>query len=168
MKQSVKFFLVTVFFLFVLASCDYVREIFSFGKPELTFKASPASETNPNDTILFTGNDIKWINGTTGEICFVNSLTISKIKSYHRIRCYLGTDSLFSATVTLPAVSPIINDLVMNLNLNDGHFYFEDGYPDWIDNLGTNSIRIQNKQKRAAAWNRFIDELKKEDKYIEK
>jgi hypothetical protein len=64
-------------------------------------------------------------------------------------------------------MSSVVNDLVLNLNMNDNHFYFENGYPDWIDNNGTNDIRIQNKEKRAAAWDRFISELKKEGRYKE-
>jgi hypothetical protein len=92
---------------------------------------------------------------------------VSKIKSFNRIKCYLENDSLFTASVTLPAVSTPINDLVLNFNLNDGSFYFEDGYPDWIDNPRVNGIRIQNKNKRTASWNRFIEELKKEGKLVE-
>jgi hypothetical protein len=64
-------------------------------------------------------------------------------------------------------MSSVVNDLVLNLSMKDNHFYFEEGYPDWNDNNGINDIRIQNKKKRAAAWNRFIVELKKEGRYSE-
>jgi len=167
MKQSVIFSIVLLSIVSILASCDFIRDLFPVSKSELTFKAT-ISKDHPNDTILFTGNDIKSINGTTGEIRFVNSSMISKIKSYHWIKCYLGDDSLFTATVTLPVVSALINDLVINLNLNDGNFYFGDGYPDWIDNQGASAIRILNKEKRAPSWIRFIGELKSEGRYIEK
>lgn len=35
-----------------------------------------------------------------------------------------------------------------------------------IDNLGTNAIRLENKQKRADAWSQFIEQLKVEGRYI--
>ena len=35
----------------------------------------------------------------------------------------------------------------LNPKMNDGRFYFVDGYPDWLDNPGMKSIRIQNKKK---------------------
>jgi hypothetical protein len=62
-------------------------------------------------------------------------------------------------------MSFIVNDLVLNHNLNDGKYYFNDGYPVWIDNIGNTSLRSKNKLKRTAAWNKFIDQLKLEGKY---
>ena len=168
MKMSAKYIRISVCLMCLLVSCDFIRDIFPSSKSDLTFKASVSNNTNLNDTILFSGGDIKWVNGTTGEIRFVDSMTIVQIRKYHWIKCYLGTDSLFKATVTVPTISAIVNDLVLDLNMNDGHFYFKDGYPSYIDNLGTNALRIQNKEKRAAAWNRFIDLLKQEGRYVEK
>jgi hypothetical protein len=166
MKMSVKFILVLISIMSLLSSCDFIRDIFPNGKSKLTFKLS--SNASLSDSILLSGNDIKWINGTTGEIRFADTMTIQKIRNFHYIKCYLEADSLFKATVTIPSMSAIVNDLVLNLNMNNGHFYFEDGYPSYIDNPGTNSIRIQNKEKRTAAWARFIDQIKKEGRYIEK
>ena len=61
-------------------------------------------------------------------------------------------------------MSSIWNDLVLNHNLFDGKYYFEDGYPGWIDNLGATTERAQNKIKRAEAWTRFVEQLKLEGK----
>jgi hypothetical protein len=166
MKQSVMFVSVAFSMLFVLASCDFSRDHSASRKSQLSFKAELISKSNSTDTVLFTGKDIKSINGTTGEIRFVDASMIFKIKSFHRVKCYLGSDSLFTATVTLPVVSSLVNDLVLNLKTDDGHFYFEDGYPDWINNQAVSDLRIKNKEKRATAWSRFIDELKKEEIYI--
>ena len=166
MKMSVKCMPVLFSILFLVTSCNFIRDIFPDGTSELLFKASLSSQTTLKDTVLFSGNDIQWINGTTGEIRFVDSATINKIKKYHWIKIYLGTDSLLKATVTVPTMSVIVNDLVINLHMDNGHFYFDDGYPSYIDNLGTSNIRLQNKNKRAAAWTRFTDELKKEGKYV--
>jgi hypothetical protein len=162
MKLSVKFIFIAI--VFISDSCDFKRNILPNENSELSFKASLI---NHSDTVLFTGSDIQLLNGTTGKISFINPSMVSKIKSFNRIKCYLENDSLFTASVTLPAVSTPINDLVLNFNLNDGSFYFEDGYPDWIDNPRVNGIRIQNKNKRTASWNRFIEELKKEGKLVE-
>jgi hypothetical protein len=156
----------TVFFVaIVFISCEVINEMQSTSK--LTFKASVSIKTNLNDTVIFSGKDIKWFNSTTGELTFADSLTPKKLNLYHWLKCYLGTDSLFTITLTSDIMSNIINDIVLNHNLRDGKYYFEDGYPAWIDNLGTNSIRIQNKEKRSAAWNRFIAELKLEGKLKE-
>jgi hypothetical protein len=160
--------LIVVTVLLFLVTCDFIRELFPTGKSDLTFKASFSLKTNKSDTVLFTGNDIKWLNGTTGEIRFVNSSMIPKIKAYHFIKCYLGPDSIVTARVTLPVVSALINDLVLNMNLNDGQFYFEDGYPDWIENPEAKAIRNKLKAKREPAWNRIMEELKREGKYVEK
>jgi hypothetical protein len=168
MKMSVKFISVSLTLLCILVSCDFIKDIFPNPKSRLTFKASISNSTNLSDTILFTGGDIICVNGTTGEIRFVDSMTIPKISNYHWIKCFLGTDSLFKATVTAPTMSTIINDLVLELNRDDGHFYFKDGYPSYIDNPGINIIRVQNKEKRAVAWCRFINQLKKEGRYVEK
>jgi len=168
MKMSVKYMIVSLSFMCLLVSCDFIKDIFPNSKSELTFKASVSNIQNQSDTILFTGGNIKWFNGTTGEIRFVDSMTIPKIRKYHWIKCFLGTDSLFKATVTVPTMSAIVNNLVLDLNLTDGHFYFKDGYPSYLDNPGNNIIRTQNKEKRAIAWTRFMNELKKEGRYVEK
>jgi len=168
MKMSVKSIISSLVLMYLLVSCDFIKDIFPNTRSNLIFKASVSNTTNQSDTILFSGGDIKWFNGSTGEIRFVDSMTIIQIRKYHWIKCYLDSDSLFKATVTIPTMSAIVNDLVLDLNLKDGHFYFKDGYPSYIDNLGTNAIRIQNKEKRAAAWSRFIDQLKQEGRYVEK
>ena len=167
MKLTVRFVIVSLFLIVGLDSCDFIRDMFPSGKSDLTFKAILSSGTKQVDSVLFTGNDINWINGTTGEISFNDSTIVSKIRCYHFINCYIGSDSLFRATITIPIMSSVENNLVLNLNLKDNHFYFEDGYPDWIDNNGANGIRIQNKEKRFVGWDRFIRELKKEGRYKE-
>jgi len=167
MKTPVNSMIFTTALLCLAVSCDYVRDMFPNGKSELTFLSTTSLQKNKGDTLLFTGNDIKWINGTTGEIRFVDSTFIPKIKPFFRLKCFLGPDSLFIATVTTPVMSSIVNDLVLNLDIKDGRFYFKDGYPEWINNPGITGIRIQNKAKRAFAWNRFLVELKKEGRYKE-
>jgi hypothetical protein len=60
-----------------------------------------------------------------------------------------------------------MNNPVLNLEHLDHHCKFKKGYPDRMNNNETNGIRIQNREKRAASWDRFISELKKEGRYNE-
>ena len=165
MKQSVMFFSIVLASLFVFVSCNLISDLQSGSS--LTFKASISNKTNLDDTLLFTEKSISYLNGSTGEVSFLDLIIAKKINSFHWLKCYFGSDSLFTATITSDIMSSVVNDLVLNHNLQDGKFYFQDGYPAYIDNLGTNGIRIQNKEKRAVAWSRFIEQLKKEGKYKE-
>jgi len=63
-------------------------------------------------------------------------------------------------------MSSTVNDLVLNLNSNNS-YYFADGYPASIDNLGATTLRSQNKAKRTTSWAIFIAVLKTEQKYNE-
>ena len=147
-------------------ACDLLVDLKATAT-KLAFRAPISDTTTPRDTVLFTGRDIKSYNGTTGEVIFTDSLAMKHTLSYHKISCYLNSDSLFTATLTSDIMSSVVNDLVLNHNLSDGKYYFEDGYPASIDNLGTHSIRIQNKEKRAVAWARFIAQLKTEKRFVE-
>jgi len=164
MKNSIVLILSIVYSLFVFTACT-ANEPCVAGKSDLIFKSTVIFQTNQKDTVVFLGSDIKWFKESTGELRFVNSSTVDKIKSFHRIKFYLGNDLLFTATVALDIMSVIINDLVIHINHSDGLVYLEDGYPMWTDNLGETTLRAQNKSKRAKAWSQFIDQLKKEGRY---
>jgi len=164
MKRSVINVLSILSSLFVFLSCT-AHEPCKWEKSGLIFKLTAYSQTNQKDTVVFLGSDIHWFNESTGELRFVDSLTINKIKSSHQIKFYLGNDSLFTAKVALDIMSVIINDLVIHINSHDGLVYLEEGYPMWIDNLGDTTLRAQNKTNRAMAWSRFIEQLKKEGRY---
>lgn len=166
MKRSVMLYSIVLTIILGLVFCDTFPDQQSISS-KLIFKATISNTTNLKDTVLFTGKDIKWINLATGEIRFVDSFAISKIKKFHWIKCYQDTDSLFTATITSDIMSSIVNDLVLNLNSYDNHYYFGDGYPAWIDNLRDTNIRNQNKKNRDASWSRFIEQLKKEGRFKE-
>jgi len=167
MKQAIRLISIILLFAGTFASCDLFNDTQSAATSRLTFKVATSNKTNLNDTILFTSNNIKSFNELTGEVVFTDTLIPKKLGSYHLIKCLLGTDSLFAATLTSDIMSSIVNDLVLNHNLEDGKFYFEDGYPNWIDNFGATNLRAQNKKNRAVAWNRFINQLKLERKLKE-
>ena len=164
MKWYKAFSVMTVVIVFIFTSCELIpNEQNSSSK--LVFKVTATNKTNLSDTVLFTGQEIKMYNNTTGEITFTDSLLPRKLKSYHWLKCYLGNDSLFNATLTSDIMSSIVNDLVLNHNLQDGKYYFADGYPKFISSIETNTLRLLNFQKREKAWNRFINQLKLDGHY---
>lgn len=121
------------------------------------------STLSEKDSTAYVSNDFVWYNATTKELKFVNPPTLQKFQSYGQVKFYLGSDSLFTAKIATDAMSSIVNDLVLYLK-TDGKFYLEDGYP---LNLGDATLRVQNKDKRAAAWNKFIIQMKKDKHYAE-
>ena len=121
------------------------------------------STLSGKDSTAYVSNDFVWYNSTTKELKFVNPPTLQKLQSYGQMKFYVGSDSLFTAKIVTDAVSAIVNDLVLYMK-TDGKFYLEDGYP---LNLGDATLRAQNKDKRAAAWSKFIIQMKKDKHYAE-
>lgn len=115
------------------------------------------------DSTAYVSNDFVWYNATTKELKFVSPPTLQKLQSYRQVKFYVGNDSLFTAKIVTDAVSAIVDDLVLYMK-TDGKFYLEDGYP---LNLGDATLRAQNKEKRAAAWSKFIIQMKKDKHYAE-
>ncbi|MDD3320652.1 MAG: hypothetical protein PHS59_04325 [Paludibacter sp.] len=165
MKTNLSFFISFVFSFILFNSCDFISDL-QENSSRISFKAKAISDKSGNtDTIVFTSKEIKCYNDSTHEIIFNDSVPLKTISKYGRITCYLDADSLFTATQTSDIMSFIVNDLVLNHNLYDGKYYFDDGYPGWIDNVGATTLRAQNKAKRADAWAKFIAQLKLEGKY---
>jgi hypothetical protein len=162
MKQFINITSIALLLACSLISCDLLSDLQN-SSPELTFRIT----SNQKDTILFTDKDIKSYNDSTHEINFNNTLRIPNKLAFSKLTCYLGTDSLFTATMTSDYMSAMVNDLVLYHNLHDGKYYFEDGYPVLIDYAPATNLRIQNKLKRAYAWSKFITQLKHEGKYKE-
>lgn len=152
--------------LFSLVSCQSGKSI-DTDSDNLKFYVSK-TDNKLIDTLLFTAKEIKYFNGRTNELAFTNLANTEKLNSYKTIKCYLNSDSLFTATTVNTSMSYLINDLVLYHNLYDNKYYFNDGYPDFIDNIGATTLRAQNKAKREKAWIKFVAELKKTGKYIEK
>jgi hypothetical protein len=136
--------------------------------------------TGPNDEpIFFTGSDILWFNGTSAEIRFKDNITQrNKINavSYKTIKSYLGDDYLFSSLICASEVSSqIYNSLVLFYSQTENRFYLKDGYPDisigsgWDDLTAIKIQEERDKNKKAIAdeWNKFIQQLKKENRYTE-
>jgi hypothetical protein len=162
LRQAAVFITTALSMLLFVVSCTEKADITN---SPIIFKGVPASSSSMTKTVAFTSNDIKWLNGTTGEINFIDSKTNAKLCEYYKLDCYLGEDSLFTVKVTSDIMSSIVNDLVLNLNSNNGNYYFADGYPAHLNDPDATILRAQNKQKRADAWALFIAILKTEKKY---
>jgi len=158
MKKHFIFFLSFVLSLFSLISCISNNTTES----KLILKVPVHSNTNSTDSVIFTGKDINWFNADTQELSFVNPPSLNALQKFIQIKFFLGIDSLFTARIALDIMSASISNLVLHLNNRDGKFYLEDGYPN-----GNNVLSIQNKEKRAAAWAKFIAQLKLEGRYKE-
>lgn len=149
--------------LIFLTSCD-TKEIIA---SRITFRGIPMFSSIMKDTVIFTAENIKWLNGSTGELSFSDSAAVPKVNACLKLTCYVGADSLFTFRVTSDIMSSIVNDLVLNHNLQDGKYYFADGYPAHLSSIETNTLRLLNYQKREAAWAKFITQLKLSGKYKE-
>ncbi|MDD4992802.1 MAG: hypothetical protein PHR83_11255 [Paludibacter sp.] len=171
MKRTFLFIPVLVS-LFLVYACDTNTNIAGSDTSGLIFKTTIATTTSTYDSVVFLGSDIQWFNVTTRELRFKDSLTIEKIRKFNKIKFYLGTDSLFTAITFVSDVSSkIIDDIVLHLNHQDGQFHIEDGYPSNANILSNPAVSIaqreKNKNNRATAWNRFIEQLKKNGQYKE-
>ncbi len=116
------------------------------------------------DSLLFTESDIKWFNTSTSELRLKNQQMMIEIQNFRNFKFYIGTDSLFTAELVLDIMSSVNNDLVLYFSSLDNKLYLADGYPMWMDNPEITSIRNQNKEKRAVAWKKFTDRLRKTGK----
>ena len=122
---------------------------------------------NEKDSTIYVSTDFQLYNATSKELMFVTPPTVQKLQSYGAIKFFIGVDSLFTATIALDNMSSIKNDLVLHFNSTNGKLYLEDGYPMSITNTMDLTIRAQNREKRAAAWSKFIIQLKKDKHYSE-
>ena len=161
--KRVLFYAVLLLQLIFLTSCD-TKEIIA---SHITFRGIPMFSSIMKDTVIFTAENINWVNVTTGEVSFNDSATVIRMNACQKLSCYSGTDSLFTFRLTSDIMSSIVNDLVLNHNLQDGKYYFADGYPAHLSSIETNTLRLLNYQKREVGWAKFINQLKLAGKYKE-
>lgn len=157
--MRILFYIITIC---IIVSCD-PKPITS---DTIYCKVTTWSKTNNSDSILFSSESIISFNETTGELKLKKTFSEKQLATYGNFKFYLGTDSLFSARYAVDYMSSFVNDLVFYNSLYEQKLFLNDGYPNWIDNIGTNSVRDQNKTKRAANWKRFLDALKLQNKII--
>lgn len=140
-------------------------------------KQAATSETQVSETV-FTSDDIVSYNGKTGEIQFKQD--VFSQKNPNVLDFYVNEQFLFSLyyRVILDTNSALYNVPLLHYSSLEGDkYYIRDGYP-WGLPIDDNSERTGQaasvaKERRANAdkilsgWKQFVDELKKEGKYIE-
>lgn len=162
MKSTVYLTMALVVSLFGCFSCTSATP--TDDTNSLIYLKVKSTQQAGKDSIAYLSTDFVWYNVSTKELRFVNPPSFQKFQSFGQVKFYIGTDSLFTAKIVTDAVSAIVNDLVLYMK-TDGKIYLEDGYP-LIH--GDSTLRAQNKEKRAEAWNRFITKMKKDKHYVEK
>ncbi|MDR1937100.1 MAG: hypothetical protein LBQ73_01200 [Tannerellaceae bacterium] len=160
------------------------------GSSKLIVKSNLATKGGDDpgaEQVVFTGDDILWFNGLTKEIRFQDNMTIEGSISLMRngVYFYIDGDYLFSSMVSvIDYDSRIYNSLVFYYSTIENKFYLADGYPDlanaknrYLDYglnvseeayslyLSAQKIRDENMEAIKADWNRFINQLKLENKY---
>lgn len=158
------FLFVTSLLVIFISSCDILNNQNETEGAKLTCTTTYINGTVSMDSLFFTEDDILWFDTTTNQLKIKAIPAIKELQSFRNFTFYLGTDSLFTARLALDIMSSIEDDLVLHHNSEDGNLYLEDGYPIWINHLGSISRRAQNKEKRAANWKRFIERLEKTGK----
>lgn len=131
---------------------------------EAKTKSSSENGGNFNEvaSVVFTGNDIAWFNSKTGEIKFRESFNPDDLELYQNFHFYLVDEHLFTiVTYVKPIHSFTSNDLVLYIDA-DRKCYLHDCYP--LSLMETLPDVKENKLKREAAWNKFINQLKNEKK----
>lgn len=154
MKQ---FLIITVtIFILTITGCKPIDKLHDSSK--LYCKASNNFDKKITDKVIFTQDDIVWLNISTKELKLKSSLNLEELQNYNKFIFYLDNDSLFTATRALDIMSSIVDDLVMHFSNNA--VYLENGYPNWI----VDEQRTKNMKKREKNWQLFIQKLKNEGK----
>jgi len=121
---------------------------------------------------VFTGDDVKWYNGTTGELKIktqginLNNLIIGGF------RVYVDEEFLFELSCVVDVMSNTVNSPVLIHELTDNRLIIARGYPNWtVDYLGMDNLIIQERNRNwetiEPEWEKFIAQLKIELKYRE-
>jgi hypothetical protein len=181
----------TLLSVFAFSHCSHEPEINTQETSKLVVKAADIATKAADDSgagqIVFTGNDILWFNNLTKEIRFQDNMTVEQLLTIMRngIKFYVDGDYLFSSLVSvIDYDSRIYDSLVFYYSSIENRFYLADGYPDlaaaknrYLDYglntsdeayelyFNTQKIRNENMKVIEAEWNKFIDQLKSEDKY---
>jgi hypothetical protein len=135
---------------------------------EIALRSS--SNLNDSEPVIFTGNDILWFNETTREIRFRdNMLNSNNIQGWRAIKFYIGDEYLFSSMIFVSDLNSAVYDsLVFYYSIIENKFYLADGYPVDVSVLSNpqkaQEMRDENRRKIADEWNKFIEQMEKENK----
>lgn len=125
-------------------------------------KAGENITADKENTLIFTGEDILWFNESTEEIKFRDSSAMKRFRenwaSIHYATFCLENEVLFTVLITKAEMSYTHDDLTL-IDWGGYKYYLSDGYPN--SEYG-NTLK---KERRAAAWEKFVDQLKSEGRY---
>lgn len=153
--------------IFTLSSCEdnspeQSSLITVMGEPKVRSAFADSGNRQGVAPVVFTGNDIVWFNSKTQEIKFRGSFNHEDLKLHQNLQFYLAGEHLFTVvTYVQPIHSFASNDLVLYVDV-DGKYYLHDCYP--LSLMETLPEVKENKQKREAAWDKFINQLRTEKK----
>lgn len=176
-----------------IASCDNSKNSdlsLTTTDSKIIVKVQKATSSNgQTEDNAFTGNDIEWFNGTTRELQFKNNMkALEKINQAKKLLFYIGDQYLFEGArcVNGQQWSYAIYDLSLNtwIDYDDSkevngeeitviksiRFFLDDSYPAYekqFSEEGNQQVE-SNREKRAGEWQLFLNQLKKEGKFIEK
>jgi hypothetical protein len=167
-----------------LASCNKTPEIDSGTTSRLVCKASNEEMAvraagNDAEQVVFTGDDILWFNASTKEIRFQNNILQKDIIQgvlSRTIKFYLDDEYLFSSMNCVSSLnSQIFDNLVFYYDMIENRFYFRDGYPDvsvlspaaGAGDKSHQERRDRNMEQIKPEWDKFVHQLKLENKYRE-
>lgn len=143
-----------------LPACELLDD-YTKNASKLSFRSRTLVRSKSVDSLIFRGTSIDYVSENTGEVVFADTLMPYYMRSFKKVTCYLDKDSLFSFRVTSDTIrSLVVNDLVLNYEVASGRYVFQDGFP--LNYAAGTNARLQNKNKRAASWQKFIERLKVE------
>ena len=152
--------------------------IYAVGQSEIRSAALDESEKE-NKSLWCTGDNIRWYNGTTGELKF--NTTPPPISGfppffYEYLVVFLDDKELIRFETVTPISS--ISTARPCITLEEDGFYINKGYPRWDpkdrdestahwDWESIDAAREENWKAIEPEWDIFIEQLKKEGKYRE-
>lgn len=163
------FLLSTLVLILGLQSCSDKNETSNTNEQTITVRSTKAHN---NSQVVFSSDDIKSFNETTGELMFNKNLSPAEIVENIELGFYLHDKLLFDASsFASDQMSQIINNMVLYLDISNGKFYIRDGYPS-VDVLGNNKeiaikTREENFKKIETQWTHFLKVFKDADKLIQ-
>lgn len=162
-----KYWLLIFTVLFSLCSCSDTDLHKDVQKSKITAVAryNITSKINNNVSepeLLFTGDDIAWFSPNSREIKFTTEKSEPfSLPMYAKIDIMLENETLFTIVAHInETVDRAYDDLVLFYDLKTSKYYLYDNYPNYWSPETTEI----NRQHRKVSWNKFLEQLKKENR----
>ena len=129
---------------------------------------SDTRSANDAQSVLFTEDDIEWLDVTTREIKFrdMDEPLYRRMQPFHEIKFCLGDNELFVVSSFVGDWdSRVFTNLVLHYDVisdpSQGHYYLHDCYP--LQFIGTDEVKA-NIKKNAGQWELFTYYLESKGK----